>query len=222
MIEKYFAYGSNLSFYQMRERCGLLKSLGGATLENYQLSFSEYGSRWGGGSATISAKKGEKTEGIVYALKKEAVQKLDPWEIPPYKKIKISLAKYGEVFTYIKSLKYLLAPSTAYLIRILEGYEKHQLNIICLEKALQNSGYLGKAIFLLKNDPRKEILPAGIFSEESYLQKKEQSGRVYFFNLAKNNLLKTLKILLQYKETTQRLGFFKFANTQKIPAWYFE
>ena len=222
MIEKYFAYGSNLSFYQMKERCGELKTLGRATLENYQLCFSEYGARWGGGSATITAKKGEKTEGIVYALKKEAIQKLDPWEIPPYKKIKIHLAKYGAVFTYIHSLKYILAPSTSYLIRILEGYEKYHLNIACLENALQTSGYLGKAIFLLKNDPRVNILPAGIFSEESYLQKKEHSGKVYFFNLAKNNLLKTLKLLLQYKKANQKLGFFKFANSQKIPAWYFE
>ena len=56
----YFAYGSNLSKKQMKERCPGSKPLFVATLPNFKLVFSGWSRKWMGSVATIKSFRGEK------------------------------------------------------------------------------------------------------------------------------------------------------------------
>ena len=78
----YFAYGSNLSLEQMRERIGSKpKVISGAYLENHRLGFTLYSKlTWKGGVADIVPEAGSKVWGAVYELTEEQLVKIDHYE----------------------------------------------------------------------------------------------------------------------------------------------
>ena len=78
----YFAYGSNLSLEQMRERIGSKpKVISGAYLENHRLGFTIYSKlTWKGGVADIVPEAGSKVWGAIYELTEKQLDKIDPCE----------------------------------------------------------------------------------------------------------------------------------------------
>ena len=78
----YFAYGSNLSLEQMRERIGSKpKVISGAYLENHRLGFTIYSKiTWKGGVADIVPEAGSKVWGAIYELTEEQLDKIDYYE----------------------------------------------------------------------------------------------------------------------------------------------
>ena len=78
----YFAYGSNLSLEQMRERIGSKpKVISGAYLENHRLGFTLYSKlTWKGGVADIVPEAGSKVWGVIYELTEEQLDKIDHYE----------------------------------------------------------------------------------------------------------------------------------------------
>lgn len=78
----YFAYGSNLSLEQMRDRVeSEPKVVGEAYLVNHRLGFTIYSSKtWKGGVADIVPEAGSKVWGAIYELREEQLEKIDHYE----------------------------------------------------------------------------------------------------------------------------------------------
>lgn len=68
----YFAYGSNMSEKQMGERCGNVKCFGKAVLKGYRVVERLY--------ADINLDADAVTEGVLYELNTEQIEKLDKRE----------------------------------------------------------------------------------------------------------------------------------------------
>ena len=210
----------------MRERCPNSHPRGKVVLTDYQLCFDEYSSRWGGGVATIAKKVGKQVAGALYQLTKEDEKKLDSFEKVPmvYKKIIIHIDGYpkNSIFTYIKSLKYNLAPSLNYLTRIAQGYRDFGLNFCHLKEALCRSGYVGNAIFLEKNFSTlsKSLQKPNFRLPSSY---NRVNGEIFFYDNQKNSLLNVLNELDKYnpREIVKKIALFPIQKTV-IPAWYYE
>ena len=76
----YFAYATNLSQKQMRERCPDSQPIFRATLPNYKLVFLGWSREWWGGKASIRHFRGEKVLGAIYDVTEQCLQKLDKYE----------------------------------------------------------------------------------------------------------------------------------------------
>lgn len=125
----YFAYGSNLSKKQMRERCPDCKPRFTATLHHYKLIFTGISSRWRGGVASIQRFQGEKVRGAIYELSEQDLRRLDRYEGYPetYSRIKVTVNNEDnepvEAVTYIRSrIIDNKQPSKEYLAVIQQGY----------------------------------------------------------------------------------------------------
>lgn len=87
MIEKlfskriyYFAYGSNMSHKQMKERCPDAKYVCRAFLENHRIVFDGYSARTGGAVANIVPSLKHKVWGCVYKMSLHDLDRLDGFE----------------------------------------------------------------------------------------------------------------------------------------------
>jgi len=125
----YFAYGSNLSKKQMRERCPESKPRLIAILPNYKLVFTDWSRQWRGGVATIKRFSGEKVLGATYEITESDLRRLDKYEGYPqsYSRIKVIVFDDNnqpiEAMTYIKAGQLKEAPpSKEYLAVIQQGY----------------------------------------------------------------------------------------------------
>jgi gamma-glutamylcyclotransferase len=125
----YFAYGSNLSKEQMRERCPQARPVSAVTLHHYRLVFGGWSRKLRGGVATIQPFRGEKVAGAIYELSEEDMKRLDRYEDCPatYNRIKIGVNNdFGELIeavTYIRARRAEEAPpSKEYLAVIQQGY----------------------------------------------------------------------------------------------------
>ena len=125
----YFAYGSNLSRQQMKERCPSSQPRFTATLHHYKLAFSGWSRRWRGGVASIKPFRGERVPGAIYEISEADLKRLDRGEGYPesYDRIKIIVnTETGEpleAFTYIKRRQpEETKPSPEYLSVIQQGY----------------------------------------------------------------------------------------------------
>lgn len=104
----YFAYGSNLSRKQMKERCPDAKPKVSATLYHYRLIFCGWSRTWRGGTASIKGHRGQRVFGGVYEISDACQRKLDRYEGYPatYDRINIIVntdaGEAIEAFTYIK------------------------------------------------------------------------------------------------------------------------
>ena len=131
----YFAYGSNLNHFQMKNRCKDSKFIKVIDLNNFKLTFrSKYR------AADIEVKKNSKVPGALFDISNCDEKKLDLYEDFPnlYKKIYF---KYNneKVMTYTMVKKSLfMYPRQRYLNIIKQGYKDCNLDNQYLKKALKN------------------------------------------------------------------------------------
>ncbi len=125
----YFAYGSNLSQEQMKERCPDSKPMFAATLPNYKLVFVGWSRQRRGGVASIKLFRGERVPGAIYQISERDLRRLDKSEGYPdsYHRLKVTVfdedGEPVEAVTYIKSGQLEeTQPSREYLAIIQQGY----------------------------------------------------------------------------------------------------
>lgn len=80
----YFAYGSNLDAAQMRRRCLMSALSGPATLDGWRLAFGGHSRTWGGPVATVVRDRGERVDGLLYAVPPDELAILDRCEGHPF------------------------------------------------------------------------------------------------------------------------------------------
>jgi gamma-glutamylcyclotransferase (GGCT)/AIG2-like uncharacterized protein YtfP len=76
----YFAYGSNLDWDQMRERCPSARFVSVARLKDNRLAFTRYSDFRKGGVADVIPKVGQEVWGVVYEIYEEDIGRLDACE----------------------------------------------------------------------------------------------------------------------------------------------
>ena len=124
---RYFAYGSNLSRAQMKERCPGSKPLFPATLPNYKLVITGWSRKWMGGTATVQRSNGDKVRGGVYEVSEPDLRKLDRYETG-YARRNVTVfdedSEAHEVVTFIKTGQVEVSkPSAFYGEVIRRGYK---------------------------------------------------------------------------------------------------
>ena len=122
----YYAYGSNLSKKQMKERCPDSRPLFTAVLPNYKLVFSGWSREWRGGKATLISSRGDKIRGAVYEVSEICLRKLDGYEAG-YSRLNVTVFDEDnephQAVTYIKSGQIEeTIPSQEYGAIIRQGY----------------------------------------------------------------------------------------------------
>ena len=85
MVDRYFAYGSNMNPGRVRERGIRFTDIAGARLSGYRLEFDKASSRHAGvGHANVVYAPGSWVEGVLYWLAQpREIQKMDPYEHTP-------------------------------------------------------------------------------------------------------------------------------------------
>lgn len=79
-----FAYGSNLDVEQMERRCPSARVRAEGRIANHRLAFAGYSHGWRGAVATLIHMPRRLTRGIVYAISKEDLLRLDGFEGAPH------------------------------------------------------------------------------------------------------------------------------------------
>jgi gamma-glutamylcyclotransferase (GGCT)/AIG2-like uncharacterized protein YtfP len=167
----YFAYGSNMSFERLFERCSSCQNLGVAILDNYRLVFMT--NNRGKIVANIEPFKGERVVGILYHLTQADLKKLDRYEGRPYvyKRVQMDVTlengRQIETFTYAMEKYYSVyreadelgktpqpteqfyrrrygKPRKDYLNHILKGFEENLIDTQPLVTAIEVSKALSK------------------------------------------------------------------------------
>jgi len=123
----YFAYASNLSKKQMRERCPDSQPKFTAVLPNYKVVFAGWSRQWHGGKASIKSFRGEKVHGAIYEVTEACLRRLDKHETG-YVRLNVNVFdednKPFPAVTYIKSGQLEEStPSPEYLTVIRQGYQ---------------------------------------------------------------------------------------------------
>ena len=132
----YFAYGSNLNFFQIKRRCKDCKYIKSISLKNYILTFrSKYR------AADIEKKKNSIVVGGLFDISKCDEKRLDIYEDFPSLYKKMYFKYYGKkVMTYIMKKKTPFRyPAERYLNVIVQGYKDCKLDKRYLNKALKPS-----------------------------------------------------------------------------------
>ena len=75
-----FAYGSNMNFHQMKDRCPSVRFVCVATLKDYRLYFPRKSVNWNCGVAGVEPYKDSKVWGVVYQIDELDVGKLNKRE----------------------------------------------------------------------------------------------------------------------------------------------
>lgn len=141
----YFAYGSNLDYIRMTNRCKECEVIGQATLEGYRLVFMENNNKRV--VANIVKAKKYDTQGVLYDVTANDLRNLDKFEGYPYiyARTKINVCVKGEnkeAITYIMDRKCEVysassvqvftrqygAPKRDYFQYILNGYNMYGLS----------------------------------------------------------------------------------------------
>jgi gamma-glutamylcyclotransferase (GGCT)/AIG2-like uncharacterized protein YtfP len=123
----YFAYGSNLSKKQMKQRCPDSQPLFTAVLPNYKLVFTGWSRKWRGGVASIKSFRGEKVRGAIYEVGDTCLRQLDKHEAG-YQRLNVTVFdednEAHQAVTYIKSGQLEeTTPSKEYGAVIKQGYQ---------------------------------------------------------------------------------------------------
>ena len=127
----YFAYGSNLNHYQMKNtRCPGSKYLKSFFLKNYKLIFSHTNKLNKFGYGNIIKKKGSKVAGAIWEITKEHEKILDTYEQFPnvYKKEYFYLGGKKIMF-YIMKEYFIKDPPKSYIDIINEGYKDCNIDL---------------------------------------------------------------------------------------------
>jgi gamma-glutamylcyclotransferase len=130
----YFAYASNLSREQMRQRCPNAKPKFSAVLPNYKLIFTGWAREWHGGKANIIPFKGAKVAGAVYEVSEQELRMLDRFENYPGTYTHLNVMVFNEDDVAVKAVTYVKArqeeeakPSPEYVAIIKKGYKDWEL-----------------------------------------------------------------------------------------------
>ena len=129
MNPNYFAFGSNLSEDQMRQRCPSAVLLGRAS--------------WGGSVASIVASPGERVPGLLYRVSPDDLLRLDRFEGAPFVYARHQRRVLDGGRAERRAHVYELAvgarcgePSLDYVLTILRAYRRHGLALDALSSAL--------------------------------------------------------------------------------------
>ena len=95
----YFAYGSNMSYEQMKERCPGSKSLGVARLNGFRLDFTKISTIRGGGVADIVESADDCVYGVLYSITDDDLANLDVKE-KGYTRHTLTCFKYDDILDY--------------------------------------------------------------------------------------------------------------------------
>lgn len=76
----YFAYGSNLDWSQMRDRCPSARFVRVAKLKDHRLAFTRYSDFRKGGVADVIPEAGQEVWGVVYEIEEQDIGRLDTCE----------------------------------------------------------------------------------------------------------------------------------------------
>lgn len=96
LVNRYFAYGSNMNASQMAERCPDSRFLTKARLPGYRLDFTTYSTSRDGGAADIVAEDGAELWGIVYEVSDADLTELDRREGSKYRRIAVQVQPPGQ------------------------------------------------------------------------------------------------------------------------------
>ena len=134
----YFAYGSNLNHYQMKNRCSGAKYIKKYTLKAYKLSFSHKTKNSIYGHANIVKNKKSKVIGALWNISKKDEKELDWYEGVNYNYYSKEYFTLNgkKVLVYIQNIYYLKKPNSSYLHTIIEGYKDCSLDIKKLKKII--------------------------------------------------------------------------------------
>ncbi len=140
---EYFAYGSNLSKEQMKERGIDVEDTATAELPGWRLAFTIYSNAWKGGVGDIIPDPENKVEGIVYTIPYDNLKNLDHYEgrkleddieVGMYRRqyLPVKMADgWKTVLTYLvnRAMEYKSTvdhrPSKDYLEMIISGAKEH-------------------------------------------------------------------------------------------------
>jgi gamma-glutamylcyclotransferase len=134
----YFAYGSNMSLEQIKERCGnLWKKVGIGYVEGYELVFDGYSNKRGGPTANMVENPNERVWGVVFEFNSfdDLTNCLDKYEGFPFsytrKEFEVFLPEMGKK---IKAIAYVRPepkergkPPRPYIETILKGAIENSL-----------------------------------------------------------------------------------------------
>lgn len=131
----YFAYGSNMDFRQMRERCPSAITVTTAKLPNHRLAFTRVAESRGGGVADIVPSVGDVVEGVIYEISDDDATRLDDHEgvaTNCYRRTHVNLTlpadEVIEAYTYKAFEQGLFQPSKAYVRHLITGAKYHCLS----------------------------------------------------------------------------------------------
>ncbi len=127
----YFAYGSNLNHYQMKNiRCVGSKYIRSYFLKNYKLSFCHPNKLNKFGYGNIVKKKKSKVAGAIWEITKEHEKILDNYEQYPdiYRKGYFYL-EGKKIMFYIMDKYFIKDPPKSYIDMINEGYKDCDIDL---------------------------------------------------------------------------------------------
>ena len=134
----YFAYASNLSHEQMRDRCKNPEYIKNIFLEGYELSFCAINRNYG--AANIVKKPDSKVPGGVWKISTSDEKGLDYYEGFPIKYVKDFFTLNGEkIMFYIIKKQYSFKPPQRWYVDIInQGYKDCKIDRKYLRRRLKH------------------------------------------------------------------------------------
>jgi gamma-glutamylcyclotransferase (GGCT)/AIG2-like uncharacterized protein YtfP len=106
-LDVYFAFGSNLNRAQMRHRCPQSRWAGWGFLDHHRLEYVGLSSKWGGGVATITPRRGDRVPGYLYYVSPSDLASLDRYEgVPRLYRRKVVTVRLGDGSGRVKAWAY--------------------------------------------------------------------------------------------------------------------
>lgn len=133
----YFAYGSNMDWTRMRDRCARAQFLFKALLSEHQIEFTRYSRTNRCGTADLTLARGKSVWGVVYHIEASDAEVLDKKEGVPinaYRRQNVEVQTEGDRARKISAFTYVVCtkesprpkPSKTYLQHLLDGARRWQ------------------------------------------------------------------------------------------------
>lgn len=140
----YFAYASNLSREQMRERCPSARVVERARIPEHRLGFVGHSESWGGGTATIVLAPGETLWGALYEVDDACLEALARAEGTAYALSRTPCLKDDgsrvTAYLFVRARDFEeRPPSDRYVQRIRQGYEDWGLDVAALDRVVDRA-----------------------------------------------------------------------------------